>query len=201
VVLSFAVLRLTGSPSRLGLALACQSAAALLLTLAGGVAGDRFARGRLLTGSLAVRAASAAVLAVILLTGTASFPLLIMAAAYGCADGFFGPTSTALLPDVVPRAQLTPANALLGGSTSTAAIASPAIAGIIVAALGPGAGFSVQAAVLAIAAGSIVATRLPASRPAPAGRTRLASSRLVGSNSPGAGGSGCSPGNRPCSPW
>jgi MFS family permease len=171
VVLSFAVLRLTGSPARLGLVLACQSAAALLLTLAGGLAGDRFSRGRILTVSLAVRAAAAAVLAATLLTGTASFPLLLaMAAMYGCADGFFGPVSTALLPDIAPRAQLAPANALLGGTTSTAAIASPAIAGIIVAALGPGAGFAVQAAVLTIAAGSVTAARLPAGRPAPAGR-------------------------------
>src|SRR5260370_8432149 len=57
VVLSFAVLRLTGSPGRLGLVLACQSTAALLLTLAGGLAGDRFPRVRILTGSLPVRAA------------------------------------------------------------------------------------------------------------------------------------------------
>jgi len=171
VVLSFAVLRLTGSPASLGLVLAGQSAAALLLTLAGGLAGDRFPRARILTGSLAVRAAAAAVLAATLLTGTASFPLLLaMAAMYGCADGFFGPASTALLPDIVPRAQLAPANALLGGTASTAAIASPAIAGIIVAALGPGAGFAVQAAVLTVAAGSVAAARLPAGRPGPAGR-------------------------------
>jgi MFS family permease len=171
VVLSFAVLRLTGSPARLGLVLAGQSAAALLLTLAGGLAGDRFPRGRILTGSRAPRPPAAVVLAATLLTGTASFPLLVaMAAMYGCADGFFGPASIALLPDIVPRAQLAPANALLGGTASTAAIASPAIAGIIVAALGPGAGFAVQAAVLTVAAGSVAAARLPADRPGPAAR-------------------------------
>jgi MFS family permease len=172
VVMSFAVLRVTGSPGRLGLVLACQGTAGLLLTLAGGLAGDRFPRGRILTGSLALRAVVAAVLAATLLTGAASFPLLLaMAGTYGCADGFFGPASTALLPDIVPRAQLAPANALLGGTTSTAAIASPAIAGIIVAALGPGAGFAVQAAVLTVAAGCLTAARFPACRPVPAGRT------------------------------
>jgi MFS family permease len=181
VVLSFAVLRLTGTPASLGLVLAGQSAAALLLTLAGGLAGDRFARGRILAGSLAVRAAAASVLAATLLTGTASFPLLLaMAALYGCADGFFGPASTALLPDIVPRAKLAPANALLGGTTSTAAVASPAIAGIIVAALGPGAGFAVQAAVLTVAAGSLMAARLPADRPAPVGRPRPVSQLKTG---------------------
>ena len=103
VVLSFAVLRVTGSVGKLGLVLAGQSAVALLLTLAGGLAGDRFSRGRILIVSLVVRMAVATTLAATLLTGTASFGLLLaMAGAYGCADGFFGPVSTALLPDVVP---------------------------------------------------------------------------------------------------
>jgi hypothetical protein len=45
VVLSFAVLRATGSAGQLGLLLAGQSAVTLLLTLVGGLAGDRFPRG------------------------------------------------------------------------------------------------------------------------------------------------------------
>lgn len=125
VTLSFAVLRVTGSVSRLGLVLATQATMALALTLAGGLAADRFPRARVLTVSLAGRTAAAALLAAALLTGTASFPLLLAAAAgYGCADGFFGPASTALIPDLVPRERLAPANALLGGSASVAAIAS-----------------------------------------------------------------------------
>ena len=156
VTLSFAVLRVTGSVSRLGLVLAAQVTAALALTLAGGLAADRFPRARILICSLTGRMTAAALLAVALLTGTASFPLLLAAAAgYGCADGFFGPASKALVPDLVPRERLAPANALLGGTTSTAAIAAPALAGLMVAALGPGAGFAVQAALLAAAAGSL----------------------------------------------
>ncbi len=170
VVLSFAVLRVTGSVGKLGLVLAGQSAVALLLTLAGGLAGDRFSRGRILIVSLVVRMAVATTLAATLLTGTASFGLLLaMAGAYGCADGFFGPVSTALLPDVVPRAQLAPANALIGGTTSSARIAAPAIAGVIVATLGPGSGFALQAAVLAAAAGCLAAARLPPGHAASAG--------------------------------
>jgi len=169
VVLSFAVLRVTGSVGKLGLVLAGQSAVALLLTLAGGLAGDRFSRGRILIVSLVVRMAVATTLAATLLTGTASFGLLLaMAGAYGCADGFFGPVSTALLPDVVPRAQLAPANALIGGTTSSARIAAPAIAGVIVATLGPGSGFALQAAVLAAAAGCLAAAGLPPSHAASA---------------------------------
>jgi Major Facilitator Superfamily len=171
VVLSFAVLRVTGSAGKLGFVLACQSAVALLVTLAGGLAGDRFPRGRILVVSLLARMAVAAVLAAALLTRAASFGLLLaMAGAYGCADGFFGPVSAALLPEVVPRDALAPANALVGSAVSSAAIAAPALAGVIVAVLGPGAGFAVQATMLAAAAGILAAARPPASRPAPVGR-------------------------------
>jgi hypothetical protein len=163
VVLSFAVLRVTGSAGKLGLVLAAQSAMALLVTLAGGLAGDRFPRGRILIASLLARMMAAAALAAALLAGTASFGLLLaMAGAYGCADGFFGPVSAALLPDVVPRAQLARANALIGAAISSAAIPAPALAGVIVAALGPGAGFAFQAAILAAAAGYLAAARLRA---------------------------------------
>jgi hypothetical protein len=173
--MSFAVLRVTGSPGRLGLVLAGQATAALALTLVGGLAGDRFGRGRILTCSLAGRAGAATLLAATLLTRTASFPLLLAAAAaYGCADGFFGPASTALLPDIVPRDRLSRANALLGGATSTAASAAPALAGLVVAALAPGAGFAIQAALLAGAAGSLAAARLPTGRAVAAGAAGVA---------------------------
>ncbi|MDR3034979.1 MAG: MFS transporter, partial [Kitasatospora sp.] len=172
IALSFAVLQVTGSAGQLGLALAAQSATALLLTLAGGLAGDRFAHGRVLSVSLAIRMAVATVLAATLLTGNASFALLLtMAAAYGCADGFFGPASAALLPEVVPRDRLALANALVGGSASALRIAAPAAAGLIVAALGPGSAFAFQSAVLAGAVGCLAAAGLSPGtndRPAPA---------------------------------
>ena len=79
VTLSFAVLRVTGSVSRLGLVLAAQATAALALTLAGGLAADRFPRARILICSLAGRTVGATLLAVTLVTGTASFPLLVAA--------------------------------------------------------------------------------------------------------------------------
>jgi hypothetical protein len=68
---------------------------------------------------------------------------------------------------VVPVSQLAPANALIGGTTSSASIAAPAIAGVIVGVLGPGGGFAVLAAVLALAAGCLAAARLPARRVTP----------------------------------
>jgi hypothetical protein len=165
VVVSFAVFQVTGSAGRLGAVLACQGAGSLLLSLAGGVAGDRFGRGRILLISSAVRLLAAATLATSLVTRQASFGLLAgMAAVYGCADGVFAPVSTALLPDVVPRSRLAAANALIGGVGSSARIVAPVIAGGVVAVLGPGAGFGCEAAVLVVLVGSLAAARLPARR-------------------------------------
>jgi MFS family permease len=167
VALSFAVLRVTGSASRLGLVLATQGAVALLVTLAGGLAGDRFPRRRVLAISLLARMIAAGVLAAALLAGTPPFALLVaMAAVYGGADGFFGPAAAALLPEVVSPAQLTAANAMVGGTTSAGSIAAPAAAGLLVAAAGPGAALAVQASLLAAAAAGLAVARTGAGRPA-----------------------------------
>ncbi len=175
VALSFAVLRVTGSAGRLGIVLACQGTVGLLLTLAGGLAGDRFSRGRVVTVSLVVRMMAATVLAATLISGSASFDLLLaLAAVYGSADGLFGPVSSALLPEVVPHEQLAPANAVVGGSASSVRIAAPAIAGTIVAVLGPGSAFVLQAVVLAVAAGCLATARL-----CPASTTRAAEPGLL----------------------
>jgi MFS family permease len=163
---SFAVLQVTGSAGKLGIVLACQGAVALLLSLAGGLAGDRFPRGRIMIASSVARMAVAATLSVMLLTHTASFGVLLAGAVgYGAAGGFFGPVSTAVLPDIVRPEQLAAANALLGGASSAATIVAPAVAGVIVAVLGAGSGFACEAAVLAVMAGFLAAARLPA-RPA-----------------------------------
>jgi predicted MFS family arabinose efflux permease len=175
VTLSFAVLHVTGSVARLGLVLAAQGGVALLLTLAGGLAGDRFPRRPIMIVSLAARAVVAAVIAATLLAGVASFPLLLtMAGVYGCADGFFGPASAALLPEIVPREHLAPANALIGGTSSAANAAAPAIAGAIVATLGTGAAFAIQATTLAIALGGLAVVRIPASPLTRTSRARVA---------------------------
>jgi MFS family permease len=169
------VLQVTGSAAKLGVILACQGATGLLFTLAGGVAGDRFPRSRILVAATAARMAAAAAIAIMLATGTASFAALLAAAAgYGVADGFFGPASTALLPDVVSRDQLAAANAVLGGSSGAALVVAPAVAGIIVAGAGVGSAFALQSLMLAVAVVCLASARLPARHRAPAdGRNPL----------------------------
>jgi hypothetical protein len=164
---SFAVLKVTGSAGKLGVLLALQAAVALALSLAGGVAGDRWRRSRILVVSSAVRMVAAAGLAVMLLTDAASFPVLLSAAVvYGCANGFFGPVSAAVLPDVVALDRITAANALIGGTSSSVTIVAPALAGLIVAVFGPGAGFVLESLLLAATSACLGAARIPEVRTA-----------------------------------
>lgn len=143
--------------------LACQAAVALALSLAGGIAGDRWHRSAILVISTAVRTAAAVLLAVVLLLHAASFAILLaVAIVYGCASGFFGPVSVAVLPDVVPADRLPAANALIGGLSASAMVVAPALAGVIVAAFGSGTGFALESVLLAVTAISLAAARIPA---------------------------------------
>jgi hypothetical protein len=167
---SFAVLQVTGSASKLGIVLSTQAAVGLLVNLLGGIAGDAWPRSRILIGSTVFRAAAAAALAVMLVTQAASFAsILAISVGYGFANGFFGPVSAAVIPDVTAPGQLAAANALIGGLSSAAGIVAPALGGIVIAALGPGAGFGCESALLCVCAGSIALARIPAhARAAPA---------------------------------
>jgi Transmembrane secretion effector len=89
----------------------------------------------------------------VLLVADAASPLAlgVLAALYGSADAFFQPAFTGLLPQTVSHpGQLQPANARRGLSFSVANIGGPAVAGLLVAAIGAGAAFLFDAASFAV---------------------------------------------------
>jgi predicted MFS family arabinose efflux permease len=146
VALAFAVLDLTGSVSDLGIVLAAQTVPLIVFVLLGGVWADRLVRQRVMLASDGVRAVTQGASAALLLTGTAQlWELAALQAAYGAAVAFFAPASTALVPQTVEPDQLQPANALLGLTNNVASVLGPAIAGVIVATLGPDWGLAIDA--------------------------------------------------------
>lgn len=147
VALAFAVLDLTHSASALGLVLAARMGPMVVFLLIGGVWADRLPRQRLMLASDLIRSASQGVAAFVLITGTAElWHLLVLQLVTGSASAFFLPASTGLVPQTVPGERLQQANALLGLTSSTAGIAGPAIAGILVATVGPGWTIAIDAA-------------------------------------------------------
>lgn len=146
VALAFAVLDLTGSVTDLGVVLAAQTVPLVSFVLMGGVWADRLPRQLVMLTSDAVRALAQGASAVLLLTGQAHvWELAAFQAVYGTAEAFFGPASTAVVPQTVDEPHLQQANALLGLTDGFSAVLGPAVAGLIVATLGPGWGLAVDA--------------------------------------------------------
>jgi len=163
VALTFAVLDLTGSGTDLGLVLAAQSLPLAGLALVGGVWADRLPRALLMMGSDLVRAAVQTIAAALLLTGTAQiWQLAVLAALHGAAEAFFRPAAGAILPQIVPAPRLQQANALMGMSDNFGWMVGPAVAGILVAVIGPGGAIAIDAATFVVSAAFLAALRVPA---------------------------------------
>lgn len=162
VALAFAVLDLTGSASDLGFVLAAETVPMALFVLAGGVWADRLPRQWVMVASDAVRCASQGLTAALLIAGTARiWQLVVLQAVYGTAQAFFNPAWTGLVPETVSPGRLQEANAILGLSRNLAGILGPAVAGTLVATVGPGEALAVDAATFALSAAFLVRLRLP----------------------------------------
>jgi MFS family permease len=171
VALAFAVIDLTGSPSALGLVLSAGLVSRVCLLLLGGVVADRLPRQHVMIAADALRAATQGVVAVLLLTGTAHVgELLVLFALFGAGDAFFSPASTGLVPETVSPTRLQQANSLMGIGRDAARISGPALAGLIVAGVGPGAAFGIDAATFVVSSVSLALLHLP---PAVGSRERL----------------------------
>src|SRR6266571_1114668 len=153
IALAFAVVRLTGSPSDLGLVLSAYMLAHLVFLLAGGVWADRLPRHLVMVTSDLASGAAQIAAAVLLLAGAAhTWHLVVLAALRGGASAFFMPASTGLVPQVVSPGRLQQANALLSLSRNSTRIAGVALAGILVATMGPGWALALDGATYGIGA-------------------------------------------------
>ncbi|MGZ6709074.1 MAG: MFS transporter [Solirubrobacteraceae bacterium] len=161
VALPFAVLEAGGDIEAVGLVVTAQLVPFLVFALAGGVISDRGDRRRVLIASDAARLIVQGVGGVLLVADAASpLTLGVLAALYGTADAFFQPAFTGLLPQTVSHAgQLQPANALRGLSFSVSSIAGPAIAGVLVGAIGAGAAMLFDAGSFAVSVACLVRLR------------------------------------------
>jgi MFS family permease len=161
VALPFAVLEAGGSLESVGLVVAAELVPFLLFALVGGVLADRSDRRRVLIASDAARLAIQAAGGALLLAGAATPALLgVLAALYGTADAFFQPAFTGLLPQTVSHpGQLQPANALRGLSFSVSSVAGPALAGVLIAAIGAGAAMLFDAGSFAVSVACLVRLR------------------------------------------
>lgn len=162
IALAFAVLDLTGSVRDLGLVVGAQSTSRVLFLLVGGVVADRFPRQLVLVGAGGLAALTQAVVAALVLTGTATIPLLMALACFGGVFFAFAfPASSALIPQTVPEPVRQQANAINRLGLSGALIGGSAAGGALVALVGPGWGLAVDAATFALGALCFGFVRVP----------------------------------------
>ncbi len=162
VALAFATLQITHTASALGLVLAASTTARVVFLPVGGVWADRLPRQLVMLSSDAIRAIAEVILAALLLSGHAQlWTLIVLSVADGAAGAFFMPASGALVPQTVTVVRLQQANALIGLSRSTTGVVGPAISGVLVALLGPGWVFAIDAATYVASAISLAMLRVP----------------------------------------
>ena len=162
IALAFATLSVAHSASALGLVLAVSTVARVVALPIGGVWSDRLPRQLVMLTSDWVRAAVHGVIAVLLITGHAQlWHIVVQAVIYGFAAGFFMPASGALVPQTVSATRLQQANALMGLSRSFSDVGGPAVAGLLVAVVGPGWVFAIDAVTFVVSAISLALLRVP----------------------------------------
>lgn len=160
VALGWRVTELTGSAGTLGYVLALDSVAMLLTLLLGGVLADRYSRARLMIGSDLARAVILAVFLAIDLSGNLTVTaVLILAAAFGAADGFFQPAFGGIVPLVVEQPMLPSANSWIGVARNGSAIVGPAIAALLYGTTGPSTVWAIECGSFLVSAAALSLAR------------------------------------------
>jgi MFS family permease len=139
VGVSFAVLNATGSSADLSFVLAAQIAPSLVFALIGGVAADRFPAQRVILAANVIMAVGEGTFGLLVLTGRPPlWAMICLEALTGIGVALFYPASQGLLPRLVPGDLLQEASAISRMAMNTGMMSGAAVAGLLVAAAGPG---------------------------------------------------------------
>jgi Na+/melibiose symporter-like transporter len=131
--------------------------------LPAGILSDRLDRRLLMLYADAARALVIGALAVLSITGRLTFwELVVIVAFYGVGTAFFTPAFEAVVPDIVPTTHLAAANSLDQFVRPIALrLAGPALGGALVAGIGSGGAFAVDAASFLASAVAVFMMRPP----------------------------------------
>jgi hypothetical protein len=174
VALPWLVLKLTGNPAALGLVLATMALPRALFMLIGGAVVDRLSPRRVLLAARAANALLVALLAGLVLLGDIDMWLVYaIALGIGLSTAFAYPAGSAILPQLVSKDRLQPANALVMGMRQLSMFVGPALAGIVISlgahgaptqavqdASGLGLAFGIDAISFAFSLGSLLLIRI-----------------------------------------
>jgi MFS family permease len=162
-----------GSPSDVGIVLACHAVPLVGFLLIGGVWADRLPRHLVVVTTDVTRFGLHALLALLIFTGAVEiWHIAVIEACFGTAEAFYRPAFTGLVPQTVPEEEIQPARAAFGTVETIAEFAGPALATALVLGVGPGWAFALDAATFLVSAAFLVRLR-PRRRGEPAERTTV----------------------------
>ena len=164
VAMAWQAYELWNSPAALSLIGIGMTIPTIAFLLPAGILSDRFDRRSLMLYADTARALIIGALAVLAITGHLTFwELVVIVALYGVGTAFFTPAFEAIVPDVVPAVDLPAANSLDQFIRPIALrLAGPALGGALVAWLGLGGAFALDAASFLASAVAIFLMRPPA---------------------------------------
>ncbi|MFC0386578.1 MFS transporter [Muricoccus vinaceus] len=163
-----AVLALGAGAAETGWLQAAQTLPFLLLALPAGVLADRVSRPRLMVGAEALRAVALLAVPLLAWRGALDLPALAALGFLGAAGTVAqGVAAPALLPALVPRAELAAANRWLELGRSGAFAAGPALGGALIGWTGGGPAYALAFGLSLLSAALLLGMREPARDAAP----------------------------------
>jgi len=162
VAMAWQIYQLTNSPFQVGLLGLGRAVPQITLSLFGGLLADAVDRRRLMMGIQLGQCAVSSTLAGLTLTGNTSPPVLFAAAVlFAFGSALETPSRQAIVPNLVPRSDLTSAIALNNAQRSAATILGPSIAGVLLAISGPAWCYVLDAASWFAMVGALALIRKP----------------------------------------
>ena len=152
---------LSNSPAALAAVGIAWSLPQVALLLASGVFSDRLDRRHLMIAGDVIRGVAIATIGILSLSGALTMTSLIpLVVVYGSGQALFGPAFSSIIPTIVPDDLLVEANSLSQFVRPvTWTLLGPLVGGLLVAGLGPGWAFLVDASTFAFSAAMILLMR------------------------------------------
>jgi predicted MFS family arabinose efflux permease len=174
VVLGALAYDITGSSSFVGLVLFAQLGPMLLFSIVGGMFADTFDRRRLLITISATQGVLALALAgAVRPEDPSKWWIVGIVFLMGVGQSVFGPTYSAVLPDLVGPGNLAGAISLNSAQMNGSRVIGPAIGGLLFAEYGASWVFSLNAITYLFVIGALLSVRLPDVENSGAGESRL----------------------------
>lgn len=161
VAIAWQAYDISNTPSALAVVGLAWSIGLTLFLLTGGVVSDRLDRRRVMIAADLVRAAVLVLMGVLAISGALEiWHMVVLVLFYASGEAFFGPALGALIPDILEDEQLVQASALEQFVRQTCKrMIGPALGGLIVAVVGAGTAFLIDAGTFLVSAAVIALIR------------------------------------------